>query len=141
MDNISGDPTWQDKAKHISQRYLDCLTEADLAGVLALFAADGTVSSPLYGEQAAAAFYPLLFGDTQVSRLKLIDVLSNADQRTVALFFHYEWQLADGEWVQFDVIDHLRFNERDQITSLHIIYDTQASRPALARQQAKKPRS
>ena len=48
----------------LTDAYLAALEASDEAGVLALFAADAIVHSPLYGPVPAAGFYPALFRDT-----------------------------------------------------------------------------
>ena len=49
--------------------YLAALEVGDAERVLALFAPDGAVHSPLYGSVPARQFYPTLFADTAQSKL------------------------------------------------------------------------
>lgn len=91
--------------------------------------------SPLYGQQFAATFYADLLADTQASQLTYLDTLFNEVQQTMGLLFRYEWQLANGQWVNFVVMDYLRLYSNGKIAELHIIYDTQASRRAWREQR------
>jgi hypothetical protein len=127
--------TWQNTAHQLGQDYLQALREGNLGGILSLFAEGAQIISPLYGQQAATTFYAELLSDTQESKLTYLDTLFNEAQQTMALLFRYEWQLANGQWVNFVVMDYLRFDPNGKVTELQIIYDTQASRSAWSAQR------
>ncbi|HCM49016.1 MAG TPA: hypothetical protein DIS91_00510, partial [Microbacterium sp.] len=61
--------------------------------MIALFAPDGIVESPLYGTMPAAEFYPALFADTASSRLTLrATMIGSTEVRTVVSFwFDFDW--------------------------------------------------
>ncbi|MDQ1123524.1 nuclear transport factor 2 family protein [Microbacterium trichothecenolyticum] len=119
------------------ERYLTALEHADLEAVLALFAPSARVSSPLYGELAAAEFYPLLFADTQSSRLTLRSVMQDADGGPVVSFwFDFDWVLADGSPAPFTVVDVAELAPDGRIERLHIVYDTVSVREAFDAQTA-----
>jgi ketosteroid isomerase-like protein len=75
--------------------YLAALEVGDAERVLALFAPDGNVHSPLYGAVPAHQFYPTLFADTAELRLTLRRVFRD-DGEAVAFWFDFTWVLADG---------------------------------------------
>jgi hypothetical protein len=75
----------------LADAYLAALQASDEAGVLALFAGDAIVHSPLYGPVPAAEFYPALFRDTTRASLTLHGVTSGtspAGAPLVGLWFH-----------------------------------------------------
>jgi hypothetical protein len=117
----------------LADAYLAALETADEAGVLALFAGNAIVHSPLYGPVPAAEFYPALFRDTTRASLTLHGVtsgISPAGAPLVGLWFHFAWRLGDGRDAPFDVVDMLELGSDGLILSLHIIYDTVGVRPA-----------
>jgi ketosteroid isomerase-like protein len=118
------------QAQAIAEAYLAALQEADLDSLLALFSPDGQVVSPLYGQLPAATFYRALFADTRRSEVSLTDVLTHEARRSIGFLFTYRWTLADGELVDFEVIDYCQLNSAGQITALRIIYDTARTRQA-----------
>ena len=117
--------------------YLTALASADLEAVLALFAADGIVSSPLYGDLPAREFYPVLFADTAESVLALRQTLQHIDgaRPTVAFWFDFAWTLADGTPAPFTAVDIAELDETGRITHLHIVYDTHPIRAAWENQR------
>jgi hypothetical protein len=119
--------------RQLADAYLAALKASDETGVLALFAADAIVHSPLYGPVPAAEFYPALFRDTTRASLTLHGVTSGKSPTgapLVGLWFHFDWRLGNGRDAPFDVVDMLELSPDGQITSLHIIYDTIEVRPA-----------
>jgi hypothetical protein len=117
----------------LADAYLAALQASDEAGVLALFAGDAIVHSPLYGPVPAAEFYPALFRDTTRASLTLHGVTSGtspAGAPLAGLWFHFAWRLGDGRDAPFDVVDMLELGPDGLITALHIIYDTVEVRPA-----------
>jgi len=121
--------------KKIATAYLESLEKADLEGVLALFAVDGQVISPLYGAKPAREFYSRLFEDTQQSKLTHLQTFEAMDPPQLCLFFHYGWTLAHGKEVDFEVVDVITLDEEKKISELKIIYDTQRSLEDWARLQ------
>lgn len=112
------------------RNYLDALAQADLKAIMALFAPNAIVISPLYGRQSATAFYQALFEDTQSSVLELVDIYMGLEPLKASVHFKYHWIMADQTEVKFDVVDVIAFNEAGAIESLQIIYDTAQTRPA-----------
>jgi hypothetical protein len=89
--------------------YLAALAVGDAERVLALFAPDGIVHSPLYGAVPARQFYPTLFADTAELRLTLRRGFRD-DREAVAFWFDFTWVLADGTSASsmvFDIADRL----------------------------------
>ena len=103
--------------------YLAALEVGDPERVLALFAPDGIVHSPLYGAVPAQHFYPTLFADTAEAKLTLRRVFRD-DREAVAFWFDFAWVLADGTPALFTVVDIAELTADGLIASLHIIYDT-----------------
>lgn len=114
--------------------YLDAVRAADTARMLALFAPDGVVHSPLYGDLPATEFYPKMFGDTRSADLTLLGTTTGTttDGRPLVMFlFKFDWVLKAGEdIVAFDVVDVAELDADGKITALAIIYDTKTARPA-----------
>ena len=92
--------------------------------MLALFAKDAIVISPVYGKKDCKDFYPQLFADTQNSELHIKGIFEDASTGNIALHFDYGWTLRNGSKVNFEVVDILEFDKNKKITQLTIIYDT-----------------
>lgn len=118
-------------------RYLEGLNKGDLDLVLSLFAPGAKVHSPLYGLMDAKEFYADLFADTNRSVTKPLNVLVPADDSpAVALHFSYDWEMADGQFIPFEVVDVIEMTpDRQKFTKLTIIYDTVHARPAFEKLQ------
>jgi hypothetical protein len=113
--------------------YLRALTTADAELAVSLFAVDGLVHSPLYGDRPAADFYPELFADTSQANVTLKSVMTGVDPTgatTVAFWFHFDWRLPSGAAAPFDVVDVATLDFDGKISELHIVYDTVDVRPA-----------
>jgi ketosteroid isomerase-like protein len=119
------------------ERYLAALEAADLDAVLALFAPDATVVSPLYGTVPARAFYPVLFADTAESRLTLKATMRGTrdGRELVSFWFDFDWTLASGEPAPFSVVDVAELDDTGRIERLTIVYDTAPIRGAFDRQR------
>ena len=114
-------------------RYLRCLGDADLAGMLELFAEGAIVHSPLYGDLPATEFYPALFADTRSAELTLLGTMrgeSVAGAVLISFLFHFDWILPGGTRAPFDVVDVAELDASGRIASLRIVYDTVDVRPA-----------
>jgi hypothetical protein len=128
--------------EQLADAYLGALGRADLGAILALFGPGAMVDSPLYGPEPATEFFPALFGVTRESRLTRRGVLqgTGADGTAlVSIWFRYDWQLADGAQVSFDVVDVLELADEGKIGALHIVYDTARSARAAFERQAAGP--
>ncbi|MEM7573042.1 MAG: nuclear transport factor 2 family protein [Bacteroidota bacterium] len=117
--------------KEVAKTYLERLAAGDIAAIIALFAPDGKVQSPIYGLQSAQNFYRELAADTRESRLELLGIFETSQDNRLALYFNYHWLMANGEEVHFEVVDILQFNAQNQIEELRIIYDTAQARKKL----------
>lgn len=119
-------------AKELCERYLAALNEGNLDAVLALFAPDAQVYSPLYGQRDAPSFYTDLFADTNQSETRLLNVFDTSTTgRAVALHFEYDWTLANGELVHFECVDVFSLTSDGlKFQALKIIYDTANIRDA-----------
>jgi ketosteroid isomerase-like protein len=106
--------------------YLAAIESADAARILALFADDATVNSPLYGVVPAREFYPRLFRDTARSTLRLRSVMvgETESRATVGFWFDFDWTLSDGTRALFTVVDVAELDQDGRIRTLHILYDT-----------------
>jgi len=116
--------------------YLRALEDGAAADVIALFADDGVVESPLYGILPASEFYPALFADTASSTLTLRSTMTGDMNGlpVVSFWFDFDWTLANGEPAPFTVVDVAELNNDGLITRLHIVYDTAPLREAFTRQ-------
>lgn len=116
----------QTDVDRIVHEYLASLEAADADRVIALFAPDGIVESPLYGTMPATEFYPALFADTANSRLTLRTTMtgSNEGRTVVSFWFDFDWTLSTGEPAPFTVADVAELDGHGLIERLHIVYDT-----------------
>jgi hypothetical protein len=112
----------------IAKQYIEFLSKGNVEGVISLFAKNGKVHSPIYGEKSASDFYRILAEDTLNSSLKLNEIFENANTGNIALYFEYTWTVKSGKIVVFDVVDIIEFDNNNKISSLKIIYDTVISR-------------
>jgi hypothetical protein len=119
--------------KETAYAYLQHLGDGKLEALLSLFSEGAQIESPVYGQMSASDFYTQLFSDTTQSVLRLRGLFEDAESGRVALYFSYGWTLADGQEVNFDVVDILEFDPANRISRLKIIYDTIQSRAAVAR--------
>ena len=120
-------------AKALADAYLAALAAGDLHRILALFAADATVRSPVYGTQPADAFFAGLLADTRASRVALRDIFSGVDDASkLALAFDYAWDLASGDTVTFTVVDIMTLDAAGRIARLEIFYDASEAKARLA---------
>ncbi len=72
-------------------QYLAALNEGNVENVLALFAPDAIVVSPMYGTMSAEVFYPQLFADTRRSDTTLLHIFgTTTEASSVALHFKYK---------------------------------------------------
>jgi len=112
--------------EELCKHYLAALNEGSLERVLATFAPNATVVSPLYGVVEAENFYRDLFADTNLSVTNLLNVfLPSGNTPSVALHFHYTWTLKNGKIVQFECVDVFELSsDRQKFVKLTIIYDT-----------------
>lgn len=124
-------------AHAIATEYLGAMGALDHARVLALFAEDAVVHSPLYGETPAVEFYAKLFEDTAGADLTL---LGTADGRTVRgaplaiWYFRFDWTLRSGaDVIGADMVDLAELDGDGRIASLTIVYDTHDARPVFAK--------
>lgn len=108
--------------------YLDALSRGDLNQLMALFAPEAIVHSPLYGQQPAHVFYPALLQDSTASNIELLQIFHTLGTEYAAVNFLYHWTLANGEQVTFDCVDIFRFTETGKIKELKIIYDASQTR-------------
>lgn len=119
--------------EQIAKTYLGALERSDLPTILALYADDGIVHSPLYGPRPAVDFYTALFKDTGRAKIALKGVAEGrqVDGRPlVTLWFQFNWTLPSGQPANFECVDVLEVNHDRRIAALHIIYDTVTARPA-----------
>lgn len=114
----------------VIRRYLSAMAASDLDGVLACFAGDGIVSSPVYGDVPVRPFYERLFADTLSAEVTLHHVYrATDDPRQWAAHFAYHWERRDAPAVATNLIDLFEFDAASLITHLRIIFDS-GTRPA-----------
>lgn len=122
----------------LADEYLDAIQSADLPRMLALFADDAQVHSPLYGLVRAAAFYPMLFAETDRAVPTLRRVFTDSTE-AIAFWFDYQWTLTDGETATVNAVDVVEVNADGLIEQIYIIYDTRALGTAFTAQASKDP--
>jgi hypothetical protein len=94
--------------------------------MLALFAPEGRVHSPLQGERRATDFYRALFATTKESRVEILDVYEDPGAGAAARL-RYTWTLTGGAHV-FECMDVFRYDAQGHILELRIYYDPQGIR-------------
>ncbi len=114
--------------KEIAKQYIDFLSKGNIEKIVNLFAENGKVYSPIYGENRADKFYEVLNDDTINSEIKIKGIFEDSNTGKIALYFEYKWMVKSGKIVEFDVVDILEFDTRNKILELKIIYDTVISR-------------
>ena len=113
----------------VIREYLKALENSDYSRILDIFADEGIVYSPLYGEVKATDFYSDLFESTKSSDISLINVFESlTNENTAAGHFSYEWVLKDGTLTAFECVDIFKFNDDKDVKELKIIYDTSNTR-------------
>jgi ketosteroid isomerase-like protein len=112
----------------IVHSYFKHLTNSDIASIVALFADDAYVASPVLGTMRAGAFFDALDGASARNVLTVHQVMSSDDDRFQAAHFTYDWTLRDGGRIEFDGVDVFEFNDANQICSMKIFYDTHPTR-------------
>lgn len=126
----------KESKQEIAELYIKHLSDGKMKSITFLFSKDAIVLSPVYGEQKAVEFYKILGADTNTSVLTSKGFFDEADSNRFALFFNYEWEIADGNLVNFDVVDIFELDGHKKIKKLQIIYD--ASESSKMVQQLKK---
>lgn len=116
-----------DTEKVLTQ-YTQALERGSYKDVIALFAEDAVVNSPLYGKVRAPDFYRDLLTDTTTSTITVHHVFSG--KHCGAAHFSYEWVLRDGTKTAFECVDIVEFSDDGKIRELTIIYDTYNIREA-----------
>jgi ketosteroid isomerase-like protein len=116
--------------------YFAALEAGDVDKVLALFAVDGWVLSPLLGRMSAREFFPKVARSSRATKLTVYDVLISAAGHPRAVgYFLYEWWLRDGSKVSFECADVFNFNpSTGRIASMIILYDTHPIRAGVGDQ-------
>lgn len=115
-------------AEDVIRRYLSAMEACDLDGVLACFADDGMITSPVYGRVPVRPFYERLFADTLSAEVTIHQVYRATDDLgRWAAHFAYRWERRDTPPVSTDLIDLFEFDSAATlITHLRIIFDTPA---------------
>lgn len=112
--------------------YLRALEMSNVDGVVALFAPQATIYSPLLGWVSPASFYRKLADASGRSKITLLDLFhSSRGHRRATAYFRYDWVLKDHSTVSFDCVDVFDFNAEGLIEKLVIIYDTHTIRDDL----------
>ncbi|NNC70243.1 MAG: nuclear transport factor 2 family protein [Flavobacteriaceae bacterium] len=117
--------------KEIAETYIQLLQMSEIEQLIDLFSEDSVIDSPIYGHLDASVFFNRLKDDTSDSILKIHGIYERDDALEIALYFEYLWKLKNGKSVTFDVIDIMKFDEKNKITYLKIIYDTVKARSIL----------
>jgi hypothetical protein len=115
------------------REYLSALESGDIEKIVSLFESDGWVLSPFLGRMTAREFFPKVAAASSQTKLTVHDILVSAEGRPRAVsYFRYDWWLADGTKVSFEVADVFTFNpETGRIRSMVILYDTHPIREAV----------
>ncbi|WP_368172148.1 nuclear transport factor 2 family protein [Aeromonas sp. R9-2] len=124
MDNFS-----RNILKQQVKSYLNSLEDKNLSCILALFAKNAWIHSPLAGMIKPEPFYHHLFDVSKGGGIKVRDIaVSECGNPCVYARFIYEWCLDDGRKSVLDCVDVFTFDEHGKIKTLEIIYDTYETR-------------
>ena len=115
------------------REYLSALEAGEVEKIVSLFEPDGWVLSPFLGQMSAREFFPKVAEASSDTKLTVHDILVSAEGQPRAVgYFLYDWWLADGSKVSFEVADVFTFNpETEKIISMIILYDTHPIREAV----------
>ncbi len=107
----------------IIRRYLSAMEASDLQAVLACFADDAIITSPLYGEMAVAPFYKKLFADTTRTEVRVHNIYQSPSKANCwAAHFGYVWERHDQPRLDTELIDLFEFDPATgKIIALRII--------------------
>jgi hypothetical protein len=83
--------------KEIARKYVEFLSNGNVDKVVSLFAENGKVYSPIYGENSAVKFYKTLNEDTVDSALKIKGIFEESGTENIALYFEYTWTMKSGK--------------------------------------------
>ena len=108
----------------IIRNYFERMSDSDIGGIIAMFAADGFVMSPFLGKVDAPEFFKKLGNASTQSTLRIHDILISGSKNAGAGHFRYDWVLADGSELSFEGVDYFTFNDYLKFQSRHIYYDT-----------------
>jgi len=105
------------------RRYLQAMTQGDLAGTVACFSPAAVIVSPTYGAVPVRAFYEKLFADTMKAEVDLQGVYrAPHDPTKWAAYFGYTWQRRDHSAMNAEIVDLFEFDDASGlIRSLKII--------------------
>lgn len=124
-------PTPTHITRHIRQ-YLHALAASDTESVIALFASDARIYSPLLGWVTPMPFYRQLAAVSGNSQITLQDIcLSVLDQPRATACFTYDWRWKDDSLHTFECVDIFDFNPQGLIEKMVIVYDTHPIRDGL----------
>lgn len=110
--------------KEAMQAYIDRYNQADLAGIVALYADDATVEDPVgsplkNGKAEIARFYE--FAMKSGATLKLAAPIRGSHGNSAAMAFDVELKMPEGAAV-IRVIDVMTFNEAGQFSSMRAFW-------------------
>ena len=112
-------------AYSVVRRYLRAMEAGDLTRVLACFASDGVVVSPVYGTVAVKSFYERLFADTIRTEIRIRDLYqAEGDPGKVVAYFDYVWERRGASRLDTRLIDFFEFDlSGEKIMRLRIVMD------------------
>jgi hypothetical protein len=103
------------------QHYFGCIESRDYAGVILLFAPNAKINSPFKPQMRADAFLKKWFSKASCIKIKLLNVMTNVEQRRVVAQFIYEGVDVFSKKVTFEAIDIFQFDATSKkIVSLDI---------------------
>ncbi|RZF63507.1 nuclear transport factor 2 family protein [Sphingomonas populi] len=113
----------------VVRRYLMAMEAGDLTRVLACFAADGVVVSPVYGTVAVKNFYERLFADTIRTEIRIRDLYrAEGDPGKVVAHFDYIWERRGAPRMDTRLIDFFEFDASgEKIVRFRIVMDQLAT--------------
>lgn len=116
------------KFKKIMNAYLEGLQNSNYEDIIKLFEKNGTVISPLYGENIASKFFRDMLKDTNKTDVTLLHLFDSESDNISACQFRANWTLKDGSKTQLNIVDIFEFSKNNKIQKLTLIYDASEAR-------------
>lgn len=110
----------------LCRSYLAAMESGDLEALMANFAEDATVTSPISGKQPARDFYAYVMRVTSGRTMTLRTIFVGASNPLrAAVHVAYTRTVGDGEPATIEAVDVFELTEdRSKIAAVTIIYDT-----------------
>jgi hypothetical protein len=110
----------------LSLKYRKAVKERNLDAVLAVFAPDAVIVTPLKGSCDIRTYHEWLFATVKRSTVKVINAFQALNEEIcIAVHADYEWLMHDGKVINFGGMSVFEFTpDKRKIRKLSTFYDT-----------------